>query len=70
MSNTAATISAPCHTNAAHRLAEEMGATAEHPDYPVMDWQSAVAQLDTRLGYWDWVVAEMRFDQHAWIDEV
>lgn len=27
-----------------------------HPDYPMHVWQDEVANLDTRLGYWEWVV--------------
>lgn len=27
-----------------------------HPDHPLEDWQSEVANDDTRLGYWDWVL--------------
>ncbi|CCW16718.1 hypothetical protein EBBID32_10560 [Sphingobium indicum BiD32] len=30
---------------------------ADHPDHPVADWQAEVANSDTRLGYWAWVVA-------------
>ncbi len=26
-----------------------------HPDYPMAVWQDEVANLDTRLGYWEWV---------------
>lgn len=28
----------------------------QHPDYPMHVWQDEVAGLDTRLGYWEWVV--------------
>lgn len=28
----------------------------QHPDYPMYVWQDEVANLDTRLGYWEWVV--------------
>lgn len=28
------------------------------PNYPVADWQYAVANGDTRHGYWEWVLAE------------
>lgn len=31
----------------------------QHPDYPVEDWQSEVANGDTRLGYWDWLLCQM-----------
>lgn len=30
-----------------------------HPDYPVSDWQREVAEGDTRLGYAEWVRAQM-----------
>jgi hypothetical protein len=40
------------------RLAETtFGHWAEVPEYPVRDWQDAVAEGSTRLGYWDWVPA-------------
>ena len=35
------------------------GLWGEHMDYPVEDWQAEVACGDTRLGYWDWVMAQM-----------
>lgn len=31
----------------------------EHPSYPVSDWQSEVANDDTRLGYRDWYEAQI-----------
>lgn len=54
---------------AALALAQELGLTAEHPDFPELDWQEAVARGDTREGYWAWVVQEMRYQQHAWLDD-
>ena len=30
-----------------------------HPDYPANDWADAVANKDTRLGYWAWVAAQI-----------
>ncbi len=27
-----------------------------HPDFPSEDWRYEVANNDTRLGYWEWVV--------------
>ena len=27
----------------------------EHPDWPKAEWHIDVANLDTKLGYWDWV---------------
>ncbi len=35
------------------------GEWGEHPDFPVDDWQHAVANDDTRLGYWSWVKAQI-----------
>lgn len=49
-------------------LAKEIGFTEEHPDYPVIDWQEAVANSETRDGYWDWVWIAMRHDNHAWLE--
>ena len=49
----------------AHKLREESGGFwRSHPDYPVTDWQYEVANNDTRLGYWEWVVStkEMEVD--------
>lgn len=36
----------------------ELGADywGEDADFPVGDWQFEVANDDTRLGYWDWVL--------------
>lgn len=31
------------------------GPWGEHPQHPVEDWKYAVANDDTRLGYWAWV---------------
>lgn len=33
----------------------------QDPDYPLEDWQSEVADDNTRLGYWDWVVVSREF---------
>lgn len=35
------------------------GVWGAHPDHPVEDWQYEVANGDTRLGYWDWVAAQL-----------
>lgn len=51
------------------RLANALGISREHPDFPEDDWREAVAAGDTRDGYWDWVVNEMRYQQHAWLDD-
>ena len=38
-------------------LAECHGGTwGEHPEHSVQDWQYEVANDDTRLGYWAWVM--------------
>lgn len=55
-------------TPAALQLANSLGISQEHPDFPEEDWRAAVAAGDTREGYWDWVVLEMRFQNHAWLD--
>lgn len=38
---------------------EGLGYWDEHLDYTLEDWQSEVANDDTRLGYWDWVLCQM-----------
>lgn len=48
-------------------LANAVGASGEHPDFPEEDWRTAVADGETREGYWDWVVSEMRYQNHAWL---
>lgn len=50
-------------------LANTMGVNEEHPDFPELDWQAAVTHGETREGYWEWVVLEMRLQNHAWIEE-
>lgn len=41
-------------------VAEEFGGhKGEHPALPVADWKIEVENDDTRLGYWDWVVARL-----------
>lgn len=30
----------------------------EHPEFSLEDWKHEVANDDTRLGYWDWVISE------------
>ena len=40
-------------------LAEQHGGIwAEHPDFPVEDWQHEVANDETRQSYWDWVLKQ------------
>lgn len=31
------------------------GYWGEHPDHPLEDWRTDVANNDTRKGYWEWV---------------
>jgi hypothetical protein len=31
----------------------------EHPEYTLADWRQLVAENDTRLGYWEWVLANV-----------
>ena len=33
----------------------------EDPNYPVADWQYDVSNDDTRLGYWEWVDAQLEY---------
>lgn len=43
-----------------HELAEEAGGHwAEHDKFPSRDWRYEVADGDTRLGYWEWVAAQL-----------
>ena len=39
----------------AKQLEKKYGRWSSHPDIPVEDWKSEVANGDTRLGYWEWV---------------
>ena len=45
-------------------LVRIFGLWGEHPDYPVVDWQAEVANDDTRLGYWAWVIARIESDKN------
>jgi hypothetical protein len=49
------------------QLANAIGISSEHPDFPVMDWQQAVQDGETRDGYWDWVINEMHLERHSWL---
>ncbi len=49
----------------AELLREEYGTWAAHPDYPMADWGYEVANGDTRLGYWEWVVCRLERDSEA-----
>lgn len=52
----------------AFRLANAIGPSNEHPDFTEEDWRTAVANGETREGYWDWVISEMRYQNHVWLD--
>lgn len=32
----------------------------QHPDYPMKEWQAEVVELNTRLGYWEWVTHRLQ----------
>lgn len=32
---------------------------SEHPVFTLIDWSEEAGQLDTQLGYWDWVKAQI-----------
>lgn len=40
-------------------LEEAYGYWGEHPLYPLSYWKYAVANDDTRMGYWPWVEAKI-----------
>lgn len=42
-------------------VAEKYGYWNGHPEHPVSDWQYLVANNDTRLGYWEWVIGQIVF---------
>jgi hypothetical protein len=44
------------------QLIAEYGAWGEHPDHMPEDWQSEVANGDTRRGYWSWVAVQIEQD--------
>ncbi|MFZ2527646.1 MAG: hypothetical protein WAX14_08335 [Rhodococcus sp. (in: high G+C Gram-positive bacteria)] len=35
------------------------GMWGSHPQFRVSDWQYEVGNGDTRLGYWEWVAAQL-----------
>ncbi|SEC75870.1 Uncharacterised protein (plasmid) [Tsukamurella tyrosinosolvens] len=48
----------------AQTLADGHGGTwSSHPGWPLEDWRYAVQNDDTRLGYWEWIVDEMRAEE-------
>jgi len=42
-------------------LTEKYGMWGEHPKHKVEDWEEEVSEGSTRLGYWEWVVAQIGF---------
>jgi hypothetical protein len=46
------------------RYGGDRGVWGEHPDWPRQDWQYEVANEDTNLGYWDWVLAKLDVADH------
>lgn len=43
----------------AEALREQYGHWSDHPDYPFADWQRETAEGNTRLGYWEWIAAQL-----------
>jgi hypothetical protein len=41
----------------------EAGYWWSEEDHPVADWQYAVANDDTRLGYWEWLAIQREADE-------
>jgi hypothetical protein len=41
---------------AASELSNQFDFWGNHPEHSLEDWQTEVADADTRLGYWDWVI--------------
>lgn len=40
-------------------LVKRYGLWGQHPRQTAKNWQYEVANGDTRLGYWDWVIAKL-----------
>lgn len=38
------------------------GYWGEHPKHPLEDWQLQVANNETRRGYWEWVEAQLAYN--------
>lgn len=50
----------PSESSRVQRLVDQHGGYwNEHPEYPVIDWLYEVANLNTRQGYWYWVLARV-----------
>lgn len=45
----------------ADELIKKYGVWGEHPDFPVQDWRYQVINNETRIGYLEWVAAELEF---------
>jgi hypothetical protein len=41
------------------RLAKD-GKWGQHPNHPMERWRAAVNSKSTRIGYWDWVVTQLK----------
>lgn len=41
------------------QLAPDHDYWGEHPDHPLDDWRYEVQNGDTRMGYWEWVMARL-----------
>lgn len=39
------------------------GQWGQHPEWPMESWGESAAGLDTRLGYWDWVLTQLQCDR-------
>lgn len=56
---------------AALELSKQFGGVwGEHPRYPADRWREAINQNATRLGYWEWVKAEMESNRPAPVEKV
>lgn len=53
----------------ADKYAGEAGTQSEHPAFSASDWQAAVWDNHTRVGYWDWVVEQIASSSSCSPDE-
>lgn len=50
---------------AANELRETYGGHwRQHPEFPLAQWRTAVAERDTRLGYWEWIANAQAAPRH------
>lgn len=42
------------------KLRREFGPDGKHPDWERTEWQLEVGELETQLGYWEWVVHRLQ----------